>query len=160
MKGDLLLKDLMRKDRGRNTVEIVDGRRGPGGAGANGGRGRDSGEAVRMMETVARVKASAGGYSLVEVELITGRTHQIRAQMAEAGFPVIGDPKYGDRRTNEKVADSYGLNTQFLHAHRLVFGECEGMLAYMKGLEVKAALPQDMEKIRAAIFDRPKPKNS
>ncbi|MDR1571010.1 MAG: RluA family pseudouridine synthase [Clostridiales Family XIII bacterium] len=142
MRGDLLLKDLMRKDRESNMVEIVGGGQRPG----------DAGEDARMMETAARVMESAGGYSLVEIELITGRTHQIRAQMAEAGFPVIGDPKYGDRRENAGIAASYGLCTQFLHAHRLVFGDCEGRLAYLKGLEVVAPLPDGMERIRAAMF--------
>jgi 23S rRNA pseudouridine955/2504/2580 synthase len=53
--------------------------------------------------------------SLVEVEIGTGKTHQIRVHAAYAGHPVAGDDKYGDRERNE-VLKSYGLNRMFLHA--------------------------------------------
>ena len=60
-------------------------------------------------------------FTLVEAELVTGRTHQIRAHLAQAGFPIIGDPKYGDPRVNKMVKEKYGLSTQLLHAARLEF---------------------------------------
>jgi 23S rRNA pseudouridine955/2504/2580 synthase len=53
--------------------------------------------------------------SLMEVEIGTGKTHQIRVHAAYAGHPVAGDDKYGDRERNE-VLKSYGLNRMFLHA--------------------------------------------
>jgi 23S rRNA pseudouridine955/2504/2580 synthase len=53
--------------------------------------------------------------SLVEVEIGTGKTHQIRVHAAYAGHPVAGDDKYGDRERNEELK-SYGLNRMFLHA--------------------------------------------
>ena len=43
-------------------------------------------------------------FSLLEIELITSKTHQIRAQLAELGYPILGDYKYGDRNINEKSA--------------------------------------------------------
>ena len=45
--------------------------------------------------------ANSKGYSLLEIQLITGRTHQIRAHLASIGHPIIGDIKYGHRKTNE-----------------------------------------------------------
>lgn len=60
---------------------------------------------------------SNGGVSLLEVEIPTGRTHQIRAHLAAVGLPVLGDNKYGDVEVNKK----YKLNRQQLKAYRLKF---------------------------------------
>jgi len=68
-------------------------------------------------QTKYRVLAQKNGLSLVECELLTGRTHQIRAQMAHAGHPLLGDNQYGDRRRNEKYSRSF----QALYAYRLKF---------------------------------------
>ena len=68
-------------------------------------------------QTKYRVLAHRDGLSLVECELLTGRTHQIRAQMAYAGHPLLGDNQYGDPRRNEK----YGRSHQALYAYRLHF---------------------------------------
>ena len=68
-------------------------------------------------QTRYRVLAGRDGMSLVECELLTGRTHQIRAQMAHSGHPLLGDNQYGDRRRNEK----YGRSFQALYAYRLKF---------------------------------------
>ncbi|MBZ0137355.1 MAG: RluA family pseudouridine synthase [Planctomycetes bacterium] len=68
-----------------------------------------------------RVLAQKGTYSLVELELITGRTHQIRAHLAHIGAPVVGDDEYGDRDRNRHAAEKFGLKRQFLHAARLEF---------------------------------------
>jgi len=58
--------------------------------------------------------------SLLSVQIITGRTHQIRVQLAFLGFPVLGDDKYGDFALNKKLHSS-GLKRMFLHAHKLSF---------------------------------------
>ena len=68
-------------------------------------------------QTKYRVLAFRNGLSLVECQLLTGRTHQIRAQMAHAGHPLLGDNQYVDRRRNEK----YGRGFQALYAYRLKF---------------------------------------
>lgn len=67
--------------------------------------------------TLCRVIAEAGPLSLVSLQILTGRTHQIRVHMKHVGFPVLGDPVYGSTYKNEK----YGANRQLLHAHRLKF---------------------------------------
>lgn len=59
----------------------------------------------------------------LEVELITGKPHQIRAHMASIGHPVLGDGKYGDHNLNHKYKEKYGINSQMLHAYRLEFPE-------------------------------------
>ncbi len=68
--------------------------------------------------TVFRLQRGAGPYSLLEAELKTGRTHQIRVHLAHLGFPILGDDKYGDFTLNKTLA-KLGLKRMFLHAHRL-----------------------------------------
>ena len=68
-------------------------------------------------QTKYRVLHYKDGLSLVECELLTGRTHQIRAQMAFAGHPLLGDNQYGNRMKNEK----YGRSFQALYAYKLKF---------------------------------------
>ena len=72
-----------------------------------------------------------GEISLVECELITGRTHQIRAQMASAGYPLIGDGKYGKNAVNKQ----YGMKYQALCSYKLVFSfkTPSGALEYLNG---------------------------
>ena len=84
-------------------------------------------------QTKYRVLAYNDGLSLVECELLTGRTHQIRAQMAHAGHPLLGDNQYGDRRRNEK----YGRSFQALYAYKLkfAFSSEAGTLNDLKGME-------------------------
>lgn len=60
-------------------------------------------------------------YSLLEIELFTGRTHQIRVHLADMGYPIIGDKIYGDPEVNQEVSTKYGINRQWLHARQLIF---------------------------------------
>ena len=78
-----------------------------------------------------RTLAEKGGLSLVECELITGRTHQIRAQFAHAGHPLLGDGKYGRQRDNRLYDRKY----QALYSYKLVFRFTTdgGLLSYLDG---------------------------
>lgn len=69
--------------------------------------------------------------SLVEVDLLTGRTHQIRAHFASVGHPLLGDGKYGTNELNKKL----GYKKQFLYSYKLKFDldENAGILSYLKG---------------------------
>lgn len=72
--------------------------------------------------TVFRLRARLGGFSLLEAELKTGRTHQIRVHLAHLGFPILGDDKYGDFEKNRRAAKGeFGarLGRMFLHAVRV-----------------------------------------
>ena len=74
--------------------------------------------------------------ALLEVELMTGRTHQIRAHLAHIGHPILGDDKYGDRMLNRKL----GVRRQQLWATRLVF-QAEGALSYLNGRSFSVDCP-------------------
>ena len=78
--------------------------------------------------------------TLLEVKLITGKTHQIRAHLSSIGHPIAGDPKYGNARVNRRIRDSYGVRSQLLHCARVVFpAECS--LAELSGLEIRSGIP-------------------
>ena len=83
--------------------------------------------------TEYRVLASKGPLSLVECRLLTGRTHQIRVQMAHAGWPLLGDGKYGSERFNK----GYEEKGQALYSYRLRFDfpTDAGILNYLRGRE-------------------------
>lgn len=104
--------------------------------------------------TKYRPLASANGFTLLEIELITGKTHQIRAHMQSIGHPVVGDRKYGDAAVNEKCRKAYGLSNQFLHAYRILWQETAGLSSYLAGKEMSAPLPKGLQAICEALFGR------
>lgn len=65
-----------------------------------------------------------GDYSLVNIDLLTGRTHQIRTHLAYINHPIVGDKKYGRKDINKKFKEKYGLNFQLLHSYKLIFPDC------------------------------------
>ena len=102
-----------------------------------------------FIETEYRALRTDGEVTLLEVHLITGKTHQIRAHLAAEGYPIIGDYKYGNRDVNDIFRRKYGLTSQLLHSYRLCFPECEGELAELSGKEIKAPVPELFRKICA-----------
>ena len=125
MEAPMTLQARMVRDSERNITRVRPG----------------TSEEGSMMITETRPLATGQGFTLVEARLLTGRTHQIRAQLAEAGFPVIGDRKYGDHKINGKMLREFGLSAQLLHAYRLKIIRGEGCLEYLKGKTLKAKAP-------------------
>ena len=96
---------------------------------------------------VTQVKplSATDAYSLLELRLLTGRTHQIRVHLAHAGHPVLGDDKYGDFELNHALAKQ-GVKRLFLHARRLSFVHPLTGTA----LRFDAPLPPDMRRFAEA----------
>lgn len=95
---------------------------------------------------------SNGEYTLLEVKLITGKTHQIRAHLQSIGHPIIGDYKYGNRTVNEQMKKTYQLENQLLHAYRVHFPKLEGQLSNLSDKEFTAPRPAMFEKIVKDMF--------
>ena len=100
--------------------------------------------------TEYNVLTTKGGLSLVECRLITGRTHQIRAQMANAGWPLLGDGKYGSEKKNKP----YGEKGQALYSYKLKFDfkTDAGMLNYLKSREFSVGNIEFVEKYFKGSF--------
>jgi 23S rRNA pseudouridine955/2504/2580 synthase len=105
--------------------------------------------------TIVRLRQRFGEFSLLEAELKTGRTHQIRVHLAHLGFPIVGDDKYGDFELNRRVArGEFGgrLSRMFLHAFQVrlahpVTGEA---------LRLSAPLPAECKAFVAALLTQAK----
>lgn len=91
--------------------------------------------------TAYRPLAISDQMTLLEVELITGKTHQIRAHLSSIGHPLLGDSKYGNALSRE-LSDRYHLRSQMLHAGRVEFPD---------------AVPPGLERLRGKIFTAPTP---
>ncbi len=81
--------------------------------------------------------------TLLEIELITGRTHQIRAHLAHIGAPIIGDSKYGILKQNRRYKAKY----QLLCAHSITFENINGVCKYLNGKKFEAKKPWFYEKV-------------
>lgn len=81
-------------------------------------------------------------YTRLEIALITGRTHQIRAHLASIGHPIVGDYKYGDEEVNQETRKKYGIRSQLLHSWKLEFPE----------------LPPPMQELGRKVFTAPLPR--
>jgi 23S rRNA pseudouridine955/2504/2580 synthase len=104
---------------------------------------REDGQAAH---TVFTLQKSWPEFSLLEAELKTGRTHQIRVHLAHLGFPIAGDDKYGDFARNRELMKR-GLKRMFLHAHSISFNHpLTG-----EPLHIAAPLPPELEKFLARL---------
>ena len=82
---------------------------------------QDSGKnEFEKIHTIFEPVRSNGKYTEVKVKLITGKTHQIRAQLAHAGFPILGDQKYGTQTSMER-SEELGIKNVSLFAYALTF---------------------------------------
>lgn len=111
IKDDLELKDYLIKNENKNMVKIIN----------------EYSENAKTVVTYAHPLKTEGSFTWLEVEIETGRAHQIRAHLASIGHPIAGDKKYG-KKDNEKY--------QVLHAYKLVLDGFEGNLSYLNGVEI------------------------
>lgn len=103
--------------------------------------GRDS-------HTIFTLQQTWNDFSLLDAELKTGRTHQIRVHLAHLGFPIAGDDKYGDFALNKQLARQ-GLKRMFLHAHRIAFAHpLTG-----EALQFEAPPPKDLAAFMRSLDD-------
>ena len=123
-------KGYLIKNRHTNCVEI---------------RSTADSDDAKPIETAYRPLYQANNTTLLEVHLITGKTHQIRAHLASIGHPILGDYKYGNRKLN----DRYGIKSQLLHAYRLEFPALPGddPLALLSGKVFTAPAPDSFSRI-------------
>lgn len=98
-------------------------------------------------KTVYRVIKEYSGYSLLDITLLTGRTHQIRVHMAYINHPIVGDNKYGNFEANKEFKQKYGFSSQFLHAYKMGFGDLEEPLSNLSRKEFVAEPREDIENI-------------
>lgn len=91
-------------------------------------------------------------YSLLKVNLITGRTHQIRVHMASINHPLINDEKYGDYKENKEFSDKFNYKYQFLHSYIIKFKNMPEKLKYLENKEFKANLKPKQKEILKKLF--------
>lgn len=120
------IKGFLQKDEQRNKVFVS----------------REEKEGSLFIETkYVPLAVSQNGDTLLKVELLTGRTHQIRSHLASIGHPVIGDWKYGEKKINEIYRKKYGVESQLLHAWQLEFPDAKGCLASLSQKTITAKIP-------------------
>jgi 23S rRNA pseudouridine955/2504/2580 synthase len=110
---------------------------------------KDKHNNAQKSETVFYLKQSFEGFSLLEAKLVTGRTHQLRVQLAHLGFPIVGDDKYGDFELNKQLQKK-GLKRMFLHS-------CETKLQHPlteERLRLVAPLPDALEGFLQSLTKR------
>lgn len=135
LKEDILLEDYLLKNEDKNKVKVV----------------KSDVDGAKKISTYIKVLKKSNEFSLLEIDLITGRTHQIRAHLSHIGHPIVGDVKYGDANINKNFREKYNLNSQFLHAYKIAMN---GLiyLDYLNGKEFVAELPSTLEKIEKDWF--------
>lgn len=137
VKEDFQAEGYLTKDEDRNIVKISLGNT----------------EGSKKIVTEIKVLNLVNEFTLLEIELITGRTHQIRGHLASLGYPVIGDRKYGNKSINQEFQDNYGLENQWLHGYKVQFNGLEGDLEYLNGKEFISKADKELAIIEEKLFN-------
>lgn len=145
---DILLEGYLKKDSAANRVKITRTKASQASASAD---DRDS-----YIKTAFHPLKVFDQYTYLEVELFTGKTHQIRAHLSSIGHPVIGDFKYGNAMINNSFRTGFGLKSQLLHAYRVEFPsempeKYADSFSYLSGLEIIAPIPERFDRILDSI---------
>lgn len=107
----------------------------------------------KEIQTIFKGLGGNSQFTLLEIDLVTGRTHQIRAHLAHLRYPVIGDRKYGDSVVNNYFRQKYNLEDQLLHCGKIVLDGLEGDLAYLNEKVITAPMPAIMDRIIKGELD-------
>ena len=109
----------------------------------------DAAKGAAPGDTAKGAAADGGKLSatLLEVHLITGKPHQIRAHLASVGHPILGDPKYGKDAVNRLLKKQFAVHRQLLHAYRVEFPALPEDFVNLSARTFTAPLPEDMTKI-------------
>ena len=91
---------------------------------------------------------------MLDVTLLTGRTHQIRVHMAYIKHPIVGDSKYGDFEANRIFKQKYGFSSQFLHAYKIGFGDLPAPLTNLSRKEFTAEPREDIADILTKLDNK------
>ena len=131
MKESVRAKGYLKKDENQNKVTVFSDRQ----------------EGSVPIETEYVPIQTGTDFTLLEVHLITGRTHQIRAHLASIGHPILGDYKYGDSSVNEEAKKRWNIRSQMLHSCTVTFPQLPEPLTGLSGKTFSAPLPQTFRKI-------------
>ena len=134
IRSEEVLEGYIIKDRSSNFSKIVPA-------------ADDIPSGAKFVKTIIRPLISNSEFTLIAAELVTGRSHQIRVQTADAGHPLAGDDKYGSKAVNNVLRERYGLKRQFLCAYMIEFTDMEGELSYLNGKKIQAPLSKEFEEI-------------
>ena len=133
MKGKGKLEGYLKKDHEDNQVRLVK-------------KSEDAQHIEILYEAEETYRKEGITFTRVEIELLTGRSHQIRVQMAGEGHPLLGDKKYGTKESIE-ASRELGIKRQMLHAGLLSFPAFEEGFEGVSEKSFRAPLPEDMEKL-------------
>ncbi|MCH5254045.1 MAG: RluA family pseudouridine synthase [Lachnospiraceae bacterium] len=135
-----VIEGYLYKDEKYNKVQIYP--KGPSGPKEDGASGKGTYILTRYIPI-----QQESDKTLLEVELITGKSHQIRAHLASIGHPLLGDHKYGDQEWNERYRKQYGITHQLLHAYKVVFPHMDEPFADISEKIFYAPVPEIFERV-------------
>ena len=101
----------------------------------------------KSAKTVYKVMKRYQDYTLLDVTLLTGRTHQIRVHMSYINHPIVGDSKYGNFEANKEFKYKYHFDNQFLHAYKIGFGDLKEPLSNLSRKEFIAEPREEIANI-------------
>ena len=134
VKESAYIKGFLKKDENLNKVFLKEK--------------ADNTKEYTPIETAYEPILYKNGYTYLEVELITGKTHQIRAHLSSIGHPLLGDEKYGNREWNRSFKDLKLPKWQLLHSYRVEFPKMEGVFEELSGKEFVAKEPRLFEMLK------------
>ncbi len=136
IKEEKIIEGYLTKDGELNKVEVS----------------KKEDEDSKKISTRIKPLITKSEYSLLEIQLLTGRTHQIRAHLAYIGHPIIGDFKYGNRQINEYFKKEFGLKNQILHGYKVIFNGLDKPLNYLNQREFTSSPGNTYISIERKLF--------